>query len=98
MNIGYKLSKTEKNTKKYTEMAIWCNSNNAKIEDKGEYYEVVAIVPKEPTLQEQLESLERETGYTRAIRELILAENSGASEYTKNKAQEIESIAEQLRG
>ena len=98
MNIGYKLSKAEKNTKKYTEMAVWCNDNNAKVEDKGDYYEVVAIVPKEPTLQEQLESLERETGYTRAIRELILAENSGASEYTKNKAQEIESIAEQLRG
>lgn len=28
---------------KYTEYAIWCNNNNATIEDKGEYYEVVAI-------------------------------------------------------
>lgn len=98
MNIGYKLSKAEKNTKKYTEMAVWCNDNNAKIEDKGEYYEVVAVVPYTPTLKEQLEDLERKTGYTRAIRELILAENSGASEYVKNKAQEIEQIAEQLRG
>lgn len=98
MNIGYKLSKAEKNTKKYTEMAIWCNSNNAKIEDKGEYYEIVAIVPYTPTLKEQLEDLERTTGYIRAIRELILAENSGASEYVKNKAQEIENLAEQLRG
>ena len=68
------------------------------IEDKGEYYEIVAIVPHEPTIKEQLERLERTTGYTRAIRELILAENSGASEFVKNKAQEIEQIAEQLRG
>lgn len=98
MNIGYKLSKAEKNTKKYTEMAIWCNSNNAKIEDKGEYYEIVAIVPYTPTLKEQLEDLERTTGYSRAIRELILAENSGASEFVKNKAQEIENLAEQIRG
>ena len=98
MNIGYKLSKTEKDTKKYMEMALWCNSNNATIEDKGEYYEVVAVVPYTPTLKEQLEDLERTTGYIRAIRELILAENSGASEYVKNKAQEIENIAEQLRG
>ncbi|MBO7714142.1 MAG: hypothetical protein J6S85_11260 [Methanobrevibacter sp.] len=51
-----------------------------------------------PTLKEQLEELERTTGYSRAIRELILAENSGASEYVKNKAQEIENIAEQIRG
>ena len=98
MNIGYKLSKAEKNTKKYTDMALWCNSNNALIEDRGEYYEVVAVVIPEPTLEEQLESLEHKTGYTRVIRELILAENSGASEYVKNKAQEIEDIAEQLRG
>lgn len=98
MNIGYKLYKTEKTDEKYRNMALWCNSNNALIEDKGEYYEVVAVVPYTPTLKEQLEDLERTTGYTRAIRELILAENSGASEYVKNKAQEIEDIAEQLRG
>lgn len=28
---------------KYSECAEWCNANNAAIEDKGEYYEVVAI-------------------------------------------------------
>ena len=98
MNIGYKLSKAEKNTKKYTEMAIWCNSNNAKIEDKGEYYEVVAVVIPEPTLEEQVVRLEREYGMNRWQREGILAEGSLYSEYTKNKAQEIETLAEQLRG
>lgn len=98
MNIGYKLSKTEKDTKKYMEMAIWCNSNNATIEDKGEYYEVVAVVIPEPTIEEQVVRLEREYGMNRWQREGILAEGSLYSQYTKNKAQEIEDIAEQLRG
>lgn len=98
MNIGYKLSKAEKNTKKYTDMALWCNSNNATIEDKGEYYEVVAVVIPEPTLEEQVVRLEREYGMNRWQREGILAEGSLYSEYTKNKAQEIETLAENLRG
>lgn len=65
----------------------------------GQWY-LVGYVPSkpEPTLQEQLIEMERNTGYTRAIRELILAEGSGASEYVRNKAQEIENIAEQIRG
>ena len=98
MNIGYKLSKAEKNTKKYTEMAVWCNSNNATIEDKGEYYEIVAVVIPEPTIEEQVVRLEREYGMNRWQREGILAEGSLYSQYTKNKAQEIETLAEQLRG
>lgn len=98
MNIGYKLYKQDKTIENYRDMAIWCNSNKALIEDKGEYYEIVAIVQHKPTIKEQLEDLERKTGYSRAVRELILAENSGASEYVKNKAQEIENIAEQIRG
>lgn len=35
---------------KYTEAAAWCNANNAMIEDKGDYYEVVAIPA--PTTEE----------------------------------------------
>ena len=34
----------------YTECAIWCNQNKATIEDKGDYYEVVALPL--PTLEE----------------------------------------------
>ncbi len=96
--IGKKINKPITDYKDYATTAIWCNNNNAKIEDKGDYYEVVEIVPQEPTLQEQLEDLEHKTGYTRAIRELILANDSGASAFVKNKAQEIENIAEQIRG
>lgn len=35
---------------KYAEAAAWCNANNAMIEDKGEYYEVVAVPA--PTTEE----------------------------------------------
>jgi septal ring factor EnvC (AmiA/AmiB activator) len=40
----------------YTKTAQWCNANNAMIEDKGEYYEVVAIPA--PSTEEQLAQLD----------------------------------------
>ena len=46
--IGTKIYKND--MKNYTECANWCNGNNATIEDKGEYYECVAI--PEPSLDE----------------------------------------------
>ena len=40
--IGTKLYKDNPNDMdKYSDVAVWCNANNATIEDKGEYYEVV---------------------------------------------------------
>ena len=95
--IGKKLYKPV-NLDEYSKVADWCNKNNATIEDKGDYYEVVAVVPHEPTLQEQLEMLEAQYKMNRWQREIILAEDSGASDYAKAKAQEIENIAEQIRG
>ena len=59
----------------------------------GEY---VTEIP-EPTLEEQVATLEAETGLTRVMREMILAENSGASDYVKAKANEIEDLAKELR-
>ena len=50
-----------------------------------------------PTVKEQVQALETQTGLTRAVRELVLAEGSGASEYVKSKAQEIETLAAPLR-
>ena len=41
--IGTKLYKGKFTNKEYADLAVWCNANNATIEDKGEYYEVVAI-------------------------------------------------------
>ena len=42
---------------KYAQAAEWCNSNNATIQDKGEYYEVVAV--PEPSEDEKREIVKR---------------------------------------
>ena len=48
--IGTKFYKNNYDLNAYSAAAEWCNSNNATIEDKGEYYEVVEIQP--PSLDE----------------------------------------------
>ena len=55
--IGTKFYKANLDLNAYSSAAEWCNNNNATIEDKGEYYEVVEI-PK-PT-QEELNAIEVE--------------------------------------
>lgn len=52
----------------------------------------------EPTTAEQVQALEAATGLTRAVRELVLADNSGVSDYVRAKALEIEALANPLRG
>lgn len=56
--IGFKFDKPVEDDEKYAEVAEWCNSNNAYIEDKGDYYEVVAI--PEPTLEEIAEQIQKQ--------------------------------------
>lgn len=46
--LGTKIYKNDMSN--YTDCAIWCNANNATIEDKGDYYEVVSLPL--PTLEE----------------------------------------------
>lgn len=93
MEIGQILTKEN-----YTQGAIWCNQNGAHIEKvEGKYIIVVNPAPTEPTLEEQVAKLEAETGLTRVMREMVLAENSGASDYVKAKANEIEDLAKRLR-
>jgi hypothetical protein len=53
----YKPLESQEQLDSYSQAAEWCNHNNATIEDKGEYYEVVEI-PK-PT-QEELNAMEIE--------------------------------------
>lgn len=48
--IGTKFCKDNFNREEYAKCAKWCNQNNATIEDKGDYYEVVSLPL--PTLQE----------------------------------------------
>lgn len=92
-DIGQVLTKEN-----YTQGAIWCNANNAHIEVLDGVYTIVENAPApEPTTEEKVSKLEAETGLTRVMREMVLAENSGASEYVKAKAQEIEALATELR-
>ncbi|MBQ2174834.1 MAG: hypothetical protein II453_07195 [Alphaproteobacteria bacterium] len=48
-------------------------------------------------LESQVAGLEAQTGLIRPMRENILAEGSSYSDYTKQKAQEIEDLAQELR-
>lgn len=48
--IGTIIEKPINDYEKYEVLAYWCNENKATIEDKGEYYEVVAL--PEPTAEE----------------------------------------------
>ena len=48
--IGTKIYKNDFDTNKYSKLVDWCNENNATIEDKGEYYECIAIPA--PSLEE----------------------------------------------
>ena len=48
--LGTKLYKGKYTNKEYADLAVWCNANNATIEDKGEYYECVEIPA--PSLEE----------------------------------------------
>lgn len=92
--IGQKFNKTYP-----VAAAIWCNANNAEIKLIGGKYTIVEQAPqKEPTTAEKVQILEQKTGLTRAVRELVLAENSGVSDYARAKAQEIEALANPLRG
>ena len=50
--IGTKLYKGQYTNKEYADLAVWCNANNATIEDKCDYYECVAIPPHVPTEEE----------------------------------------------
>ncbi len=92
--IGQKFNKTYP-----VEAAVWCNANNAHIEVLNGAYTIMENVPApEPTTEEKVHTLEYKTGLTRAVRELVLATGSGASDYVRAKAQEIEELANPLRG
>lgn len=68
--IGKKFYKPldEQSEEEYTQAADWCNSNNATIEDKGEYYEVVAV--PEPSLDEAKEIKIAELKFIRDAKEV----------------------------
>ena len=83
----------------YTQAAIACNQTGDRhIEEQdGQYVIVANPAPAEPMAEEEVQALEAQTSLTRALRELVLAESSGASDYVKRQAQEIEALAAPLR-
>ena len=65
----------------------------------GEWY-LVGYVPSEPaeTDEHKLNRLEKEYDMPRVLREAVLAEGSQFSDFNKARAQELETIAESIRG
>lgn len=64
----------------------------------GEWY-VQGYAPQEPaeTSEEKLRRLEKEYEMPRVLREAILAEGSSFSDFNKARAQELETLAEEIR-
>lgn len=57
--IGMKIQKPVEDLEAYSQCAQWCNENQtAYIEDKGEYFEVVAI--PEPTQEEKQAQIQKQ--------------------------------------
>ena len=67
--------------------------------ENGEWADTPEYIAKKQRreLEEQVAEKEAKTGLIRPMRENILADGSAYSAYTKAKAQEIETLAEQLR-
>ena len=99
MKIGFKINKSNLKNSEYADCAVWCNKNNAHIEDKDTYYEIVenpkVVVSEKDILRNEVLKLEKQTGYTRIIREII--SQSNVSTESKNIADRIEKIAIKLR-
>lgn len=64
----------------------------------GQWY-IKGYAPSKPTptVEEQVEDLEKKYDMNRWQREAILADDSAYSDYTKQRAKEIEDLAKQLR-
>lgn len=92
-----KLEKTISFTPQYKDLEIKETDRpieNFEFADTPEY-----IAKKErQQLEQQVSDLEIKYGMNRWQREIILAYGSTASDYSKSKAQEIEDLAENLRG
>ena len=93
--LGTKLYKNnQSDMDKYSDYAVWCNANNATIEDKGEYYEVVENVPYMPSQEEQIATLDRQyeadkktlQGY---YLEFSIADNTAGMEVIKQELADL---------
>ena len=91
--IGTKFYKDNYDLNAYSYAAEWCNENNATIEDKGDYYEVVAIPA--PTLEEAKETKINELKSVRDTKEVEPVQTSkGVFDYD-DKSRDRLAIARQ---
>ena len=91
-NIGDKLTKEN-----YTQGAIWCNANNAKIEViNGEYVIVAIPEPLPPTKEEQQKA--RENAYKAEVDPITChIQRLGDEEQTPEVIAEIASLVEERK-
>ena len=92
--IGIKIQKPVKDDIYYATVANWCNENNAHIEDKGEYYEVVQN--SGPTIDEQVVVLEKQIEKINIdmLRDILIIDDD---EQTTEKKQEAKQYLAQKK-
>ena len=95
--LGTKLYKGKFTNKYYADLAVWCNANNATIEDKGEYFEVVEI--PEPSLEDLKAEKVAEMKVERdRIQELPIEYNGKSFDYNKESLQKLNEAKDCLEG
>ena len=95
--LGTKLYKGKYTNKEYADTAVWCNANNATIEDKGEYYEVVEIPA--PSLEDLKAEKVAEMKVERdRIQELPIEYNGKSFDYNKESLQKLNEAKDCLEG
>lgn len=95
--LGTKIYKIDMSN--YTECAVWCNANNATIEDKGDYFEVVTLPL--PTLEVIKQRKIAELKAERDAREVEpITYNSNSYDYDDKARERISAaiIALELQG
>lgn len=86
--IGKKLYKEKFTNKEYADTAVWCNENNAHIEDKGEYFEVIRdeqLSVKETVfyLEKQIEKINIDM-----LRDMLIVNDDEQTEEKKQEAKQ----------
>jgi hypothetical protein len=89
--IGEKVYKSSKDWNRVNELIAWAGENNARVVDKGDYFECVAV---EPTVEEKLAQLDSQydadvAELTRYYTEAQLEDDAELQEEIKAELAEI---------
>lgn len=92
IEVGTKIEKDDykKDSSFYMQCAMWCDTNNAHIEDKGTYYEIVGNKPYIPTVEEQIKQCEQQIEKINQTmqRDIIILLNENSIQEKKEEAKE----------